>query len=115
MTFLKYVDLNLGCFIPGKVIDEIISVLRTIKKDENPPRAYEILQELRDISSMAMEYFDDKIFSTLKVQLSPLRFGGSARRRTRPSRFTERSWRWSAPPPVGELGWLAMGRRLRLH
>ena len=77
MTFLKYVDLNLGCFIPGKVIDEIISVLRTIKKDENPPRAYEILQELRDISSMAMEYFDDKIVPTLKVQLSPLRFGGS--------------------------------------
>ena len=88
MTFLKYVDLNLCCFIPGKVIDEIISVLRTIKKDENPPRAYEILQELRDISSMAMEYFDDKIVPTLKVQLSPLRFGGSARRRTRPSRFT---------------------------
>ena len=78
MTFLKYVDLNLCCFIPGKVIDEIISVLRTIKKDENPPRAYEILQELRDISSMAMEYFDDKIVPTLKVQLSPLRFGGSA-------------------------------------
>ena len=77
MTFLKYVDLNLCCFIPGKVIDEIISVLRTIKEDENPPRAYEILQELRDISSMAMEYFDDKIVPTLKVQLSPLRFGGS--------------------------------------
>lgn len=77
MTFLKYVDLNLCCFIPGKVIDEIISVLRTIKDDENPPRAYEILQELRDISSMAMEYFDDKIVPTLKIQLSPLRFGGS--------------------------------------
>ena len=26
---------------------------------------------------MAMEYFDDKIVPTLKVQLSPLRFGGS--------------------------------------
>ena len=47
------------------------------QEDENPPRAYEILQELRDISSMAMEYFDDKIVPTLKVQLSPLRFGGS--------------------------------------
>jgi len=77
MTFLKYVDLNLCCFIPGKVIDEIITVLRAIKEDENPPRAYEILQELRDISSMAMEYFDDKIVPTLKVQLSPFRFGGS--------------------------------------
>jgi len=77
MTFLKYVDLSLCCFIPGKVIDEIITVLRAIKEDENPPRAYEILQELRDISSMAMEYFDDKIVPTLKVQLSPLRFGGT--------------------------------------
>ena len=55
MTFIKYVDLDLCCFIPGKVIDEIFSVLRTIQSDENPPRAYEILQELRDISSMAME------------------------------------------------------------
>merc|ERR1719348_1005396 len=77
MTFLKYVDLELCCFIPGKVIDEIFSVLRTIQSDENPPRAYEILQELRDISSMAMEYFDEKIVPTLKVQLpvSPLKFG----------------------------------------
>jgi len=77
MTFLKYVDLNLCCFIPGKVIDEIFSALRTIQADENPPRAYEILQELRDISSMAMEYFDEKIVPSLKVQLplSPLKFG----------------------------------------
>merc|ERR1712106_289099 len=66
-------------FIPGKVIDEIFSVLRTIQADENPPRAYEILQELRDISSMAMEYFDEKIVPCLKVQLplSPLKFGGT--------------------------------------
>jgi len=79
MTFLKYVDLSLCCFIPGKVIDEIFSVLRTIQADENPPRAYEILQELRDISSMAMEYFDEKIVPCLKVQLplSPLKFGGT--------------------------------------
>ena len=59
MTFIKYVDLDLCCFIPGKVIDEIFSVLRTIQSDENPPRAYEILQELRDISSMAMEVQPD--------------------------------------------------------
>jgi len=78
MTFIKYVDLDLCCFIPGKVIDEIFSVLRTIQKDENPPRAYEILQELRDISSMAMEYFDEKIVPGLPKQLvpvSPLKFG----------------------------------------
>ena len=76
MTFLKYVDVNLCCFIPGKVIDEIFSVLRTIAKDENPPRAFEILQELRDISSMAMEYFDDKIVPNFKF-LSPLKYSPS--------------------------------------
>ena len=69
MTFLKYVDINVCCFIPGKVLDEIFSVLRTISKDENPPRAFEILQELRDISSMAMEYFDEKIVPILKKKL----------------------------------------------
>ena len=58
-TFIKYVDLDLCCFIPGKVIDEIFSVLRTIQSDENPPKPYEILQELRDISSMAMEVQPD--------------------------------------------------------
>jgi len=85
MTFLKYVDNNICCFIPGKVIDEIFSVLRVIErtmkkpdsstsKEDNPPRAFEILQELRDISSMAMEYFDDKIVPGLKVP-SPMKYG----------------------------------------
>jgi hypothetical protein len=44
MTFMKYVDLDLCCFIPGKVIDEIFTVLRTIQAERNPPRAYEVLQ-----------------------------------------------------------------------
>ena len=66
MTFIKYVDLNLCCFIPGKVIDEIFRVLRLILDSKTPPRAHEILQELRDISSMAMEHFDEKILPDLK-------------------------------------------------
>ncbi|XP_046419432.1 F-box only protein 28 [Neodiprion virginianus] len=66
MTFIKYVDLNLCCFIPGKVIDEIFRVLRLIRDAKTPPRAHEILQELRDISSMAMEHFDEKILPKLK-------------------------------------------------
>ncbi|XP_014611745.1 PREDICTED: F-box only protein 28 [Polistes canadensis] len=66
MTFIKYVDLNLCCFIPGKVIDEIFRVLRLIRDSKTPPRAHEILQELRDISSMAMEHFDEKILPDLK-------------------------------------------------
>lgn len=66
MTFIKYVDLNVCCFIPGKVIDEIFRVLRLIQETKTPPRAHEILQELRDISSMAMEHFDEKILPELK-------------------------------------------------
>ncbi|XP_034935075.1 F-box only protein 28 [Chelonus insularis] len=66
MTFIKYVNLHLCCFIPGKVIDEIFRVLRLIRDSKTPPRAHEILQELRDISSMAMEHFDEKILPALK-------------------------------------------------
>lgn len=77
MTFLKYVDMNLCCFIPGKVIDEIFSVLRCIQDEETPPRAYEILQELRDISSMAIEHFDENIAPSLQLPLSPVKFGST--------------------------------------
>ncbi|XP_058808310.1 F-box only protein 28-like [Phymastichus coffea] len=70
MTFTKYVDLNLCCFIPGKVIDEIFRVLRLVKDSKTPPRTPEILQELRDISSMAMEHFDEKILPDFKHSLS---------------------------------------------
>ncbi|KAK7827163.1 hypothetical protein U0070_019959 [Myodes glareolus] len=45
-----------------KVIDEIYRVLRYVNSTRAPQRAHEVLQELRDISSMAMEYFDEKIF-----------------------------------------------------
>ncbi|KAJ8679269.1 hypothetical protein QAD02_015056 [Eretmocerus hayati] len=66
MTFIKYVDLGLCCFIPGKVIDEILRVLHLIRVSKTPPRTPEILQELRDISSMAMEHFDEKILPDFK-------------------------------------------------
>lgn len=49
-----------------QVIDEIFRVLRLIQNTKTPPRAHEILQELRDISSMAMEHFDEKILPDLK-------------------------------------------------
>ena len=61
MTFGKYMDANLCCFIPGKIIDEIYNVLNILRTNCETPRTYEVLQELRDISSMAMEHFDEKI------------------------------------------------------
>lgn len=69
MTFTKWIDANLCCFIPGKVIDEIMRVLRCVANNPSPPRTHEILQELRDISSMAMEHFDEKILPSLKLSV----------------------------------------------
>ncbi|XP_067006768.1 F-box only protein 28 isoform X2 [Anabrus simplex] len=77
MTFMKYVDVGMCCFIPGKVIDEIFRVLRLLKVSKTPPRAHEILQELRDISSMAMEHFDEKIVPGLKHKVAMTRVSSS--------------------------------------
>jgi len=66
MTFMKYIENSICCFIPGKVIDEVYRILRYIETTSSPSRTHEILQELRDISSMAMEHFDEKIVPTFK-------------------------------------------------
>lgn len=50
-----------------KVIDEVLRVLKILEGTDDPPRAHEILQELRDISSMAIEHFDEKICPLLKL------------------------------------------------
>ena len=75
MTYMKYIDTGMCCFIPGKVLDEIFSVLLMIRDEARngakPPRAHEILQELRDISSMAMEHFDEKVVPILKQRMTP--------------------------------------------
>ena len=44
MTFGKYIDANLCCFIPGKIIDEIYNVLAILKTKCDPPSTYEVLQ-----------------------------------------------------------------------
>lgn len=61
MTYNKFIENNLLCFIPGKVLDEIKSVLNLVEMDQNPPRTHQLLQELRDLSSMAMEHFDEHL------------------------------------------------------
>lgn len=78
MTYNKYIDACLCCFIPGKVIDEVNRILNIISRidlnnaeelsrfRENPLRTHEILQELRDISSMAIDHFEEKIAPELK-------------------------------------------------
>lgn len=69
MTYSKFIDNGICCFIPGKVIDEIIRVLHIVESSKTPPRAHEVLQELRDISSMAIEHFDDKISPAFRRKL----------------------------------------------
>lgn len=66
MTYSKYIEANMCCFIPGKVIDEIMRLLRLVGNTSEQFRAREILQELRDITSMAIEHFDEKIAPDLK-------------------------------------------------
>ncbi|XP_004525425.1 uncharacterized protein LOC101449691 [Ceratitis capitata] len=67
MTYSKYIDLNLCCFIPGRVLDEIFRILLLVSKSRKTLRPHEVLQELRDISSMAIEHFDEKIATQLKA------------------------------------------------
>ncbi|XP_075987657.1 F-box protein pallbearer isoform X2 [Anticarsia gemmatalis] len=81
MTYSKFIDNGLCCFIPGKVIDEIRRVLSIVETATTPPRAHEVLQELRDISSMAIEHFDDKISPAFRKRLQE----GAAPAQPRPS------------------------------
>ncbi|XP_075212827.1 F-box protein pallbearer isoform X2 [Lycorma delicatula] len=76
MTFIKYIEARLCCFIPGKVIDELLRVLRLVNTFVTPP--HDILQELRDITSMAMEHFDEKIVPHLKDKLVAHRANASS-------------------------------------
>ncbi|EFX70553.1 hypothetical protein DAPPUDRAFT_61180 [Daphnia pulex] len=65
-TYYKYAVAGMFCFIPGKVLDECYRVLREVVVHKNPPKSYELLQELRDISSMAVEHFKEHIDPTMK-------------------------------------------------
>lgn len=77
MTYQKHMQNGTSCFIPGKIIDECYKIIRSISNSNDQQiknlRAHEILQELRDISSMAIEHFDEKIAVDLrKTRIEPL-------------------------------------------
>ncbi|XP_054283725.1 uncharacterized protein LOC129000763 [Macrosteles quadrilineatus] len=82
MTFTKYIDFDECCFIPGKVLDEALKVIRMVYSCSIPlpssgpqpqypilPRPHEFLQEYRDVSSMAMEHFDEKILPRIREKM----------------------------------------------
>ncbi|KHN71910.1 F-box only protein 28 [Toxocara canis] len=72
MTFRKHIDDDSCCFIAGKVLDEAFALLRTlnscVKRNEQPRETQELLKDIRDYSSMAMEYFDEQIAPTLRTK-----------------------------------------------
>uniref|UniRef100_A0A914ZV30 F-box domain-containing protein n=1 Tax=Parascaris univalens TaxID=6257 RepID=A0A914ZV30_PARUN len=72
MTFRKHIDDESCCFIAGKVLDEAFAVLHTlnncVKRNEQPRETQELLKDIRDYSSMAMEYFDEQIAPTLRTR-----------------------------------------------
>ncbi|KAF2895220.1 hypothetical protein ILUMI_10952 [Ignelater luminosus] len=74
MTYMKYMGSNVCCFIPGKVLDEIDRILTLVENVDPPPRTHELLQELRDISSMALEHFDEVILPRLKPKFERSNF-----------------------------------------
>lgn len=49
-----------------QVIDELFRVMRSLDSMREPLPSYQILQELRDVSTMAIEYFEDKIAPSLR-------------------------------------------------
>lgn len=60
-------------FFYFQVLDELYDILRTLQCTCQLPRAHEFLQELRDISSMAMEHFEEKIVPSLKQKMPSVR------------------------------------------
>ena len=56
----------------AKVLDEMFKVLLALEDTCTQPRTHELLQELRDISSMAMEHFEEKIVPKIKQKISPV-------------------------------------------
>ena len=74
-TFLKYTSLNLCCFIPGRVIDEMLSIFQTIQEERQfkhegskcrCSNAFKHLKRCIDASHEAINHFSEKIIPTLK-------------------------------------------------
>ena len=74
-TFLRYISLNLCCFIPGRVIDGMLSIFQTIQEDRKFKRegskcecsnAFKELHKCIDASHKAIKHFSERIIPTLK-------------------------------------------------
>lgn len=53
-------EFDICCFIPGKVLDELFYLLRVVQINR-PLEPNSLLQNLRDITSMAIEHFEEHV------------------------------------------------------
>ncbi|CAH1173553.1 unnamed protein product [Phaedon cochleariae] len=61
MTFGKHIERKHICFFPGEILDEVHHILNYIKVTPKLDLPYKVTDELFDLSTMAMEYFKEKI------------------------------------------------------
>ncbi|KAI8036813.1 F-box only protein 28 [Drosophila gunungcola] len=65
MSMGKHIERGHCCFFPGAILDEVQAILKYISITPRLQRPYRVTDELFDLSTMAMEYFKDRIESTL--------------------------------------------------
>ena len=90
-TLGQYIDANLCCFIPGKIIDEIYNIFNILRNQEIPNRfetktqsinqSFEVIKALRDMSSMAKGHFEVEIMPRMKKKLQNHQNKGSLERK----------------------------------
>ncbi|XP_023022371.2 F-box protein dampened [Leptinotarsa decemlineata] len=61
MSFGKHIERRHCCFFPGEILDEVYHILNYIKVTPKLDLPYKVTDELFDLSTMAMEYFKEKI------------------------------------------------------
>ncbi|XP_050305173.1 F-box only protein 28 [Anthonomus grandis grandis] len=61
MSFGKHIERKHICFFPGEILDEVYSILHYIRTTPRLDLPYKVTDELFDLSTMAMEYFKEKI------------------------------------------------------
>lgn len=61
MSFGKHIERKHCCFFPGEILDEVYRILHYIKVTPKLDLPYKVTDELFDLSTMAMEYFKEKI------------------------------------------------------
>ncbi|ALC41934.1 CG11866, partial [Drosophila busckii] len=65
MSMGKHIERGHCCFFPGAILDEVNSILNYISITPRLQRPFRVTDELFDLSTMAMEYFKERIEPTL--------------------------------------------------